>query len=406
LQPVSQELRRERGERSGGGRLAFCLVTDSREPSGVGEHMLGLGEALLNDGSVSFVCPPSPMGQLCLERATRLGIDTLALDWGRPRASERFGCWLRTRHVDICHVHAGIGWEGLQVVETARRTGVAVVIRTEHLPYLLTDESERIRHANALRHVDKIICVSNEVRGSFLAAGTPANLVTVIRNGIPARTARNGWNWTHASLALGAHTRIVLTVARYTEQKDHRTLLDAVPAVIACEPRARFIWAGTGPLEESVRRSIHERGLAQHVVLLGQRDDVPDLMAAADIFVLPSRFEGLPLAVLEAMAAGLPVVATRVCGMTEAVQDGVTGLLVQPRDPAVLAATIGELLAKPQLAAQMGKRGRARAQQAFSLNRMAREILALYHEMLTRCRPPHRFETCYPEPVEAAAANS
>ena len=401
VEPDGLAMREERG----GTCLAICLATDSWEPSGVGEHMLGLAAALRNESRVSFVCPPSPLGRLCLDRATRLGLDALALDWGEPRASARFSEWLRSRQVDICHVHAGIVWEGLSLVTAARMSGISTVVRTEHLPYMFLDESGRGRYASALRYVDKVVCVSREAHDSFVAAGLPANLVTIIRNGTPVCSATRDRDQVRAALGLDVQMRMVLTVARYTEQKDHRTLLEAMPAVLAREPRARFVFVGTGPLEAAVRRAIHERNLGQHVFLLGHRTDVLDLMAAADLFALPSRFEGLPLAVLEAMAIGLPVVATRVCGTAEAVEDGVTGLLVAPGDAEILASAISELLANPRWAAQLGARGRARAQRAFSLDRMARELLALYHDLQTRSRRPHRSEVDgFPLRVQAAGA--
>jgi glycosyltransferase involved in cell wall biosynthesis len=385
---VTQELRQEQSSRTDR-HLKICLATDSLEPSGVGEHMLGLAEALRNTGGISFVCSPSPTGKICLERAMRLGLDTLALDWRRPRASELFREWLSARQVDICHIHAGIVWEGLDVVAAARGAGVPVVIRTEHLPYLL-DGDEHARYADVLRHVDKIVCVSHEARKSFVAAGIPAGLIKAIRNGIAVPSTRHGHDRVRALLGLNAPARVVLTVARFTEQKDYHGLLDAVPAVIAREPRALFVWVGIGPLENAMHKAVHERGLDQHVVFLGQRSDVPDLMAAADLFVLPSRFEGLPLVVLEAMAFGLPVIGTRVCGTAEVVQDRITGLLVRPSDSKGLADAISELLTNPQWAAQLGVRGRMRARRAFSSNRMVREILALYHDLLSQSQRARR----------------
>ena len=187
-------------------------------------------------------------------------------------------------------------------------------------------------------------------------------------------------------LGLDRDSRIVLTVARYTEQKDHRTLLDAIPAILAFEPRARFVWVGTGPLQDSLMDAVRRQGLDRYVLFLGQRDDVPELMGAADIFALPSRFEGLPLVVLEAMAAGVPVVATRVCGTAEAVRHRVTGLLVEPGRPAELASALVAVLGNPAWGAQLGERGRIRAQRRFSAERMARETLALYDEVWNRKR--------------------
>jgi len=367
--------------------------------------MLELAGALRDWGRISFVCPPSPMGQLCLDRAARLGLDVLALDWSQPRAAERFCKWIAERQSDICHIHAGIVWEGLGVVAAARKSGIPIVLRTEHLPYMSMDNRKRASYENAIQHVTKIICVSREARDSFVGAGIPSRLVTTIRNGVAAPSPRYGGNRIRASLGLDAKALIVLTVARYTEQKDHRRLLDAIPAVLTREPRARFVWVGTGPLEDTMRRTVHERRLGGHVILLGQRTDVPDLIAAADLFALPSRFEGLPLAVLEAMAGGLPVVGTCVCGIAEAVDDGVTGLLVEPGNTDALAAAISELLANGDRAALMGIRGRARVQQAFSLDRMVREIVTLYRGLLSPFSKLNSRETESYHGNHAAGAN-
>jgi glycosyltransferase involved in cell wall biosynthesis len=141
---------------------------------------------------------------------------------------------------------------------------------------------------------------------------------------------------------------------------------------------------GTGPLQDVLMDAVRRHGLDQHVLFLGQQDDVPKLMGTADILALTSRFEGLPLVVLEAMAAGIPVVATRVGGTEEAVRHGITGLLVEPGRPAEVAAALIEVLGNPAWAAQLGERGRIRAQRCFSAERMARETLALYAAVWNR----------------------
>ena len=121
--------------------------------------------------------------------------------------------------------------------------------------------------------------------------------------------------------------------------------------------------------------------------LLGHRDDVPDLLAAADLFALPSRFEGLPLALLEAMAAGLPAVATRVSGVAEVVEPGRTGLLVEPGAPAALAGALAHLLRRRDEAARLGAAARARAGREFGAGRMVGETWDLYRELLARAAP-------------------
>lgn len=375
-----------RGRRRDAAWSSVCLVTDSEEPSGVGEHMLALVRQLRPHCRVALACSSVPNVRPFRERVAALGIETLALDWRGADGHRRFGGWLADREFGLCHVHAGIFWEGLPIAGTAKRAGVPVVIRTEHLPFVSADPGERARYGEAMREVDRVVCVSREARDSFLAAGLPPERFAVIRNGAPPPPRRSHPLAVRASLGLDPADRVVLTVARYTEQKDHRTLLAALPLVLDRVPRARFVWVGAGPLETTMIEAARQNGLDRHVMFLGRRRDVAELMSAADLFALPSRFEGLPLAVLEAMAAGLPVVATRVCGTAEAVRHGLTGLLVEPGRPDLLAAALVEILTEPDWAAQLGRRGKARASRCFSAARMARETLALYDETWLRMR--------------------
>jgi glycosyltransferase involved in cell wall biosynthesis len=237
-----------------------------------------------------------------------------------------------------------------------------------------------------MRHVDQLICVSYQARDSFVDAGIAPERIAVIRNGVRVIAGSRDRTALRSTLGFDPNSKIVLTVARYTEQKGHRTLLDAIPTVLEREPRARFLWVGTGPLEKVMIDAVHRQGLDRYVMFLGQRGDVPELMAAADLFALPSRFEGLPLVVVEAMMAGLPVVATRVCGTTEAVRHRLTGLLVDPSQPTALEAALVEVLTKPEWAEQLGERGRVRAKRCFSADRMAHQTLALYDNVSSRSR--------------------
>lgn len=370
----------------------LCLFTDSLEPSGVGVHMLALGAALRDSYQIIFACPPTPGGAPLLLRAKQMGITILPLracDQGRSQSLD----WLRTERVAIFHAHAGIAWEGHAGVIGARAAGVPVVLRTEHLPNLITDRVQQDHYRDMLRLVDRVVCVSEGVRASFQRAGVPVRLLHVIHNGIalplrvpspPAARER-----LRTALGLRPDDHLVLTVGRMTEQKGYGDLLEAIPAVIRHVPQARFLWAGDGPLREALRARIRAQRLAAHVHLLGRRDDVPGLIAAADLFVLPSRFEGLPLAALEAMAAGVPVIGTRVCGLSEVIGDGVTGRLVTARDSVALAAAIQATLEQPGIAAAWGRTGRLRVEREFSAARMARETAALYEELCREQWPRH-----------------
>jgi glycosyltransferase involved in cell wall biosynthesis len=171
---------------------------------------------------------------------------------------------------------------------------------------------------------------------------------------------------------------IVGNVARLAEQKGHRTLLEAVPAVLERRPETRFVVAGDGELREELERLAEPFG--DHVSILGNRSDVPDLLASFDVFAYPSRFEGLCVAVIEAQAAGVPVVATPVGGIRETVVDGETGWLVPVGDPQALAERILHVLEQPEEGRRVAAEARIHAER-FSLERMVEETLALYGSM-------------------------
>ena len=175
---------------------------------------------------------------------------------------------------------------------------------------------------------------------------------------------------------------IVLTVARLDSQKGHPYLLAAAAEI----PHAVFALVGEGGEQAALESQARALGIADRVRFLGHRDDVPELLAACNVFVLPSLYEGLPLSVLEAMAAAKPVVATAIDGTGEAVVDGVTGLLVPPADPVRLAGAIRGLLADGALASRMGEEGRARVRREFSLRKMIEGVTGVYDELLERTR--------------------
>ena len=352
----------------------------------MGEHMLALAGQLLAAYPILFVCPPTAKGQWVLERARQLGCQVLALEVrGDPAAAAVLRKQLRARGVQVFHCHAGIGWEGHAGVYAARAAGVPVVVRSEHLPYLLTDPHECQAYREVVQVVDRVICVSREVYNTHAAAGVPPEKLHVVRNGIVARTPTPDRVGVRARFGLAPEAKIVLTVARMTDQKGHAYLLAAVPTILAEVPEAHFIWVGDGPLEGALRQQMEQLGVApSHLIFAGRRSDVPDLLAACDLFVLPSVYEGLPLVVLEALANGAPVVGTRVCGTSEAIEDGITGRLVPARDSAALAAAVVEALTQPALVERWRRAGRARIAGEFHVRRMAGEVVAIYEALAGR----------------------
>jgi glycosyltransferase involved in cell wall biosynthesis len=190
---------------------------------------------------------------------------------------------------------------------------------------------------------------------------------------------------TRTALGLAPEDQAWICVARFAPQKAHDVLLHAFAAALRREPRLRLVLVGDDPYGDGRARMealARELDLGASAVFTGIRRDVPALLAACDGFVMPSLWEGLGLVFLEAMAAGLPVVSTRVSAVPEVVLDGRTGLLVPPGDPAALAEALSVLAGDPVRMRALGAAGRARVRAEFGLERMVRETLAVYEEAL------------------------
>jgi len=179
-------------------------------------------------------------------------------------------------------------------------------------------------------------------------------------------------------LGLPDHALVIGVVARLVPYKGHADLIAALPRILQTAPTTRLVFIGDGPAASDLRRQVHEVGLAEQVHFLGARRDIPKLLRALDVFVLPSHQEGLGLAIIEAMAAGLPVVATRAGGIPEVVIEGETGLLVEPGNPPELAEAIIHLLTNPDTRRQMGIKSRQRVEAHFTAQRTAANLTALY----------------------------
>jgi glycosyltransferase involved in cell wall biosynthesis len=159
-------------------------------------------------------------------------------------------------------------------------------------------------------------------------------------------------------------------------------LLEATARLIRDEPKLGVVIVGTGALRQALEAQAVDLGIAEHIRFTGFRRDIPALIRGFEIFVFPSYLEGLGTSVLDAMALGKPVVATHAGGIPEAVEDGVTGLLVPPRDPVALAQAIRHLLQHPELQVQFGKAGRRRVEQGFTADRMAQQTMQVYHQLM------------------------
>ncbi len=171
------------------------------------------------------------------------------------------------------------------------------------------------------------------------------------------------------------------TVARLVHQKGHTFLLDAIPAVLEKYPNARWRFVGGGDKESVLRQQAERLGIAHAVEFTGNQSDVPSFLHSFDVFVLPSLWEGFPNVLLEAMACGLPVIATSVEGTIELVVDDETGILVPKENPQALTAAMMRVLESPNLIEQFGKAGRQRVEEHFSLEKQVREFEELYDKL-------------------------
>lgn len=297
-----------------------------------------------------------------------------------PRMIPRLAAVFRDFRPDIVHTHSYVLRYTLPAGWLARS---GAMVHTVH--NVAGKESGLLGRAIqrfAFRHGVTAVAVAVEVARSFREAyGFPP--AATIPNGIDTQAfllpeARLRWR---SANGFGGDDVLITSVARLEPQKNPLALIEAFAQ--ADEPRARLLMAGEGSLLEAARLKAEQRGMAGRVRFLGVRGDVPELLCASDVFVLASGWEGHPLSVMEAMAAGLPVVATSVGGVPELVSDGVTGILVPPGDVCGLARALASLAADPQRRRELGAAGRA-ASAHFDVNAMVAAYAALFEEVLRR----------------------
>jgi glycosyltransferase involved in cell wall biosynthesis len=230
------------------------------------------------------------------------------------------------------------------------------------------------------RRCRRVIAVSRAVARVLEAGGLPPAHVRVVYEGVPDRPPTAGGEDALRALGVPAGAPVVGNVAALTAHKDHATLLMAAAQVIARVPEVRFVIVGQGELESRLRTRAHELGLDGHVLFAGFRPDVDRLIPAFDVFCLSSHMEGLGTSLLDAMCYARAVVGTAAGGIPEAVEDGVTGRVVGPRQPDALAGALTEVLLDRGRRESMGAAGRARFLERFTADRMVEETLAVYAE--------------------------
>ena len=261
----------------------------------------------------------------------------------------------------------------------ALRRAVVPIVATCHTWYdtdLMVKLYGRIDRF-VLRGFGRVVAVSQEVKLRLLKAGVDPDKVHIVCNGIDPRPFEQA----QPSLRNAGDTRpIVGLVGRLAWEKGVDVFLEAAARALSVFPEARFVVVGDGPDRAVLEQSLDRLKLRDRLEFLGRRDDMPSVYASFDIMVSASRQEGLPMAILEGMASGVPWVATTVGEVPTVVQDGRTGILVPPDDPAQLADAILELLRDPERRSAMAAEGRQLLHERYSAIRMAADYLQIYEE--------------------------
>ncbi len=240
--------------------------------------------------------------------------------------------------------------------------------------------AHRLLYRIGAHRVDGVIVVSEDTKASFDATAGRTNKVVVVCNAVdvdryPVEVDRGALR---RELGIEPGRRVITSVGTFKRQKGHRYLIEAMADVASDLPDLHLLLVGDGELRSAIEAEVRERGLGDRVSFLGTRRDVDEILAASDVFVLASLWEGLPLALVEAMASGLPVIATEVSGTRQVVVDGTSGLLVPPGDPASLASAIHWVEADPEAAARLASEGRARVTAMFTAEAQAERLATLF----------------------------
>ncbi|HEV3002596.1 MAG TPA: glycosyltransferase family 4 protein [Solirubrobacteraceae bacterium] len=299
-----------------------------------------------------------------------------------PRSAARVLRHVRSERPDVVHTH--LGNADLLAGLSARACGIPF-FSTLHVMAWDHTGREQVKSrlmAAARRRAHRVIAVSDAAREAYLATGwdRPEHVVTV-HNGIPGRARRGAGAAVRAELGLAPEDVVVTTLGVLREGKGHDVAIAAVAELRERFPALRLLVLGEGPERAAIERLAAPLG--DRVVLAGQRGDVMEVLDATDVLLHPTRIDAFPTALLEAAAASLPVVSTRVGGVPEIVADGTTGVLVAPPPSAgAVAAALARLLEDPALRARMGAAGRRTFEERFTAEAWAHRLRALYEEAL------------------------
>ncbi len=368
-------------------RILFVITT--LDVGGAEKHLLWLARGLLLRGfqvDVAYLKGAGSLAPEFLSSGAKVAKVRFEHPADAPATCLRLAALMRRGRYDLVHTHLLKADALGALAALLARPGALVASKHNEEQALKRQVIGRV-HGVLSRVPRRIIALSDHVLEYTVARGrAPRERLRRVYYGIDATRFESGAREsTRARLGIGPATHAALCVARFHPQKDHATLFRAAARLCADGCDFRLLLAGGDPFygqTERLRGLAAGLGLCGTVDFLGIRGDIPDLLAACDLFVLPSRYEGLGLVYLEAMAASRPVLATRTAAIPEVVAHGVTGLLVEQGDDRRLAASWKRLMTDRDESRRMGEAGRARVAERFGLARMVNETIEVYREAL------------------------
>jgi len=374
------------GRRRPDGPLRIALIIESVLLGGAEVVVSQLAEELRQRGHRVF--PVAPEGRDGWLRATLVDAGFPWHTYSLPRpiswsCAENLARTMAGLGIEVSHGHEFTA--SIYGAAAAQLAGIPHIITMHGNQQMTRKYQRRVALRWAFRRSAATLAVSHDTRRHLeRTLGLPPGVVGVVHNGVPDRPGRR--ERFRGELGLREDQVLVLAVGSLVERKGHRVLLEAMAGLRDDPgmPAWKVAIAGEGPEREALEAQIRQRGLEGRAVLLGARDDVADLQAAADLFVMPSLWEGLPLAILEAMFAENAIIATATSGIPEALTHDEDALLVPPGDATALATALRRLVEDPDARRTLGRRARRQAERRFSIGAMT----DAYERIYRGHRPP------------------
>lgn len=364
-------------------RLRTLHLETGRQALGGPMQVIYLVKGLRERGHEAYLVCPSDSG--VRQRAEAAGIDDVIT---LPFAGDvdislipRLRALIRHLKPDVVHLHSRRGADTLGGI-AARMAGAPVVILSRRV-------DNPIKRGFASRMIygrlcDHVIAISNGVKAALLEGGVDPGRITLVRSVVDPRPFQQGGDAERIrrEFGFGPETNVLAIVAQLIERKGHRFLFQAMPRILKEFPDTKVLVLGQGELDASLRQMALDLGISDRIVFAGFRNDIDQVLSTVTALVHPATMEGLGIAILQAMSAGIPAVASAVGGIPEAVHDGENGILIPPSDSEAVAEGVLRLLRDPDLRTRLGSEARRTMQEEFGVDSMVEGVLAVYRRVL------------------------